>query len=105
MSASASERAPNGRARTSDVIDDQALGFEALLLKPEILKGIQSAGFKRPSPIQWRTIPAGRFGSDLIAHPAANTRNLHDLDARRLPAHPPRPSVRQSDPRGRPDQP
>ena len=47
--------------------------FAGLLLKPEILKGLEKAGYVRPSPIQARAIPIGKIGADLIAQAKSGT--------------------------------
>ncbi len=38
-----------------------------------MLKGLNDAGFHRPSPIQLRAIPLGRFGTDLVAQAKSGT--------------------------------
>lgn len=52
----------NKRPRTDDVLGGEELDFAGLLLSAPVLKGLQSAGFERPSPIQLKTIPLGRCG-------------------------------------------
>ena len=50
------------RLRTGDVLIGENVDFERLLLSEQILKGLKSAGFERPSPIQLKAIPLGRCG-------------------------------------------
>ena len=50
------------RLRTGDVLIRENVDFERLLLSEQILKGLKSAGFERPSPIQLKAIPLGRCG-------------------------------------------
>ena len=50
------------RLRTGDVLIEENVDFERLLLSEQILKGLKSAGFERPSPIQLKAIPLGRCG-------------------------------------------
>ena len=41
-------------------------GFESFALHPDLLKGIQDLGFRRPTPIQAQAIPAILSGRDVI---------------------------------------
>ena len=50
------------RPRTGDVLINENVNFEGLLLSESILKGLKTAGFERPSPIQLKAIPLGRCG-------------------------------------------
>ena len=50
------------RLRTDDVLIGENVDFERLLLSEQILRGLKSAGFERPSPIQLKAIPLGRCG-------------------------------------------
>ena len=52
----------NEKDRTGDVIINEDVNFEGLLLSENVLKGLKSAGFERPSPIQLKAIPLGRCG-------------------------------------------
>lgn len=52
----------NERQRTGDVLTDELVDFKSLLLSPDVLKGLNSSGFERPSPIQLKAIPLGRCG-------------------------------------------
>ena len=47
---------------TSDVLSDGAADFNELLLPDVLLKGLQEAGFSKPSPVQLRAIPLARTG-------------------------------------------
>jgi superfamily II DNA/RNA helicase len=88
-------RINDGRARTSDVDENEpdAAGsndeaeesyqtttrgsapsnFSSLLLREEVVKGLEKEGYTRPSPIQARGIPIGKFGADLIAQAKSGT--------------------------------
>ena len=48
--------------RTDDIRIDDDVNFDGLLLTDAVLKGLKSAGFVRPSPIQLKAIPLGRCG-------------------------------------------
>lgn len=50
------------RLRTKDIKIEENLDFSSLLLSDNILKGLQQIGFIKPSPIQLKAIPLGRFG-------------------------------------------
>ena len=50
------------KPRTGDVLINENVTFDGLLLSDSILKGLKSAGFERPSPIQLKAIPLGRCG-------------------------------------------
>ncbi|RKP34360.1 P-loop containing nucleoside triphosphate hydrolase protein, partial [Dimargaris cristalligena] len=47
--------------------------FEDLIQNPQLLKALQTSGFQSPSPIQWKAIPLGRLGLDLIAQAKSGT--------------------------------
>ena len=51
-----------GKVRTGDVLISEGVDFERLLLSENVLTGLKSAGFERPSPIQLKAIPLGRCG-------------------------------------------
>lgn len=53
--------------------EGEALDFAQLSLSSPILRGLADHGFARPSPIQARAIPLGRFGVDLIAQAKSGT--------------------------------
>lgn len=61
------------KPRTGDVLISENVNFEGLLLSESILKGLKSAGFERPSPIQLKAIPLGRCGLDLIVQAKSGT--------------------------------
>lgn len=50
------------RTRTKDVQVEENVSFATMLLPDFVVKGLQSAGFKRPSPIQLSAIPLARCG-------------------------------------------
>ena len=50
------------RQRTGDVLTEELVDFKSLLLSADVLKGLSSSGFERPSPIQLKAIPLGRCG-------------------------------------------
>ena len=50
-----------------------AIKFDELPLSAAVLRGLAEAGFVRPSPIQSRAIPLGRFGVDMIAQAKSGT--------------------------------
>eukprot|EP00466_Bigelowiella_natans_P017251 jgi/Bigna1/90572/estExt_fgenesh1_pg.C_730084 len=52
---------------TSDVFATSNENFRQMGLSAAVLKGLDAAGFHKPSPIQLEAIPLGRFGKDLIA--------------------------------------
>ena len=55
------------KKRTGDVLTDEQLDFASLLLRPEVLQGLNDAGFEKPSPIQLKAIPLGRCGLGLYS--------------------------------------
>ena len=55
------------------VAEGEPLQFDELPLSASVLRGLAEAGFTRPSPIQARAIPLGRFGVDLIAQAKSGT--------------------------------
>ena len=50
------------RKRTQDVLNDDESSFTSLLLSQNILDGLEKVGFKKPSPVQLRSIPFGKCG-------------------------------------------
>lgn len=50
------------KERTEDVKIDESINFNTMLLPMHILKGLNNAGFKKPSPIQLAAIPRARCG-------------------------------------------
>lgn len=63
----------DGQERTRDVILDENITFESLLLPKNILDGLLQSGFRKPSPIQFKAIPLGRIGFDLIVKSKSGT--------------------------------
>lgn len=53
------------KPRTLDVIIEDQIGFEALLLSDETLKGLKDSGFTHPSPIQLKSIPIVKSGKSI----------------------------------------
>lgn len=51
------------RKRTKDVIIDEDIDFTHLQISEEIMKGLNDAGYKKPSPIQLKAIPLGKSGA------------------------------------------
>ena len=49
------------------------MSFQALKLSPNVLRGVQAAGYTDPTPIQLRAIPAVLGGGDLIASAQTGT--------------------------------
>ena len=47
--------------------------FDALGLRPELLKALTSLGYEEPTPIQAAAIPALIYGSDLLGQAATGT--------------------------------
>lgn len=66
MAASEEKTAHNllERKRTSDVLSSETINvdFASLMLSDPVQKGLTSAGFEKPSPIQLKAIPLGRCG-------------------------------------------
>ncbi len=51
------------KTRTKDVeIDDPHVSFDDLQLAPEVIEGLKSASFFKPSPVQLKAIPLGKLG-------------------------------------------
>jgi ATP-dependent RNA helicase DDX20 len=61
------------RGSTWDVRTTDGVDFKELLLSATVERGLTSAGYLKPSPIQLRAIPLGRFGVDLIAQAKSGT--------------------------------
>lgn len=59
--------------RTSDIRINENVDFRSLLLSEPVLQGLAQAGFVRPSPIQLKAIPIGRYGLDLIVQAKSGT--------------------------------
>lgn len=66
----------SSRWRSEDVAlsdSNRQTTFEQLQLSRDVLNGLKSAGFIRPSPIQLQAIPLGRCGLDLIVQSKSGT--------------------------------
>ncbi len=68
----------DGHLRTSDVLvnvanSDNVPTFAGMQLPAPIVRGLKSAGFERPSPVQLRGIPVARLGIDVIAQAKSGT--------------------------------
>lgn len=65
---------PN-KVRTADVLnsDNDKRQFSDLHFPEKILSGLVSAGFLRPSPIQWAALPLSKIGLDLIVQSKSGT--------------------------------
>lgn len=51
-----------GKQRTADVNTYESGDFASMLLSGDVLRGLQEAGFVKPSPIQYKSIPVARCG-------------------------------------------
>jgi ATP-dependent RNA helicase DDX20 len=47
--------------------------FKALMLRDEVVRGLEQAGYEKPSPVQARAIPLGKFGADLVIQAKSGT--------------------------------
>ncbi|KAJ1972078.1 hypothetical protein H4R35_004876 [Dimargaris xerosporica] len=47
--------------------------FDQLVKDPQLLASLQASGYAAPSPIQWKAIPLGRLGLDVIAQAKSGT--------------------------------
>jgi len=52
---------------------NNVVAFVDLMLPEEVLRGLGQCGFVRPTPVQFRAIPVGRMGVDLIAQAKSGT--------------------------------
>jgi ATP-dependent RNA helicase DDX20 len=52
------------KQRTKDIQQDQKedVSFDDLKLSKQVLDGLRSAGFFKPSPVQLKAIPLGKIG-------------------------------------------
>jgi len=50
------------KQRTSDIKIEEDVTFFQMSLPQDVLDGLISAGFQKPSPIQLKAIPLGRCG-------------------------------------------
>ncbi|GAB6019319.1 DEAD (Asp-Glu-Ala-Asp) box polypeptide 20 [Chamberlinius hualienensis] len=62
------KRTDDVKLETSNNVD-----FSHMMLAPHVLKGLNNAGFVKPSPIQLEAIPVGRCGLDLIVQAKSGT--------------------------------
>ncbi|KAJ1979553.1 hypothetical protein H4R34_002786 [Dimargaris verticillata] len=51
----------------------QVGSFDQLVKDPQLLASLQASGYDAPSPIQWKAIPLGRLGLDVIAQAKSGT--------------------------------
>ena len=58
--------AATAEAPASDVVTPEGPTFASLGLSPEIISGLTAAGYKTPTPVQQRAIPAAIAGRDLM---------------------------------------
>ncbi|XP_018366318.1 PREDICTED: uncharacterized protein LOC108763309 [Trachymyrmex cornetzi] len=63
----------NKKQRTSDIKIEEDVTFFQMRLPRDILDGLMSVGFQKPSPIQLKAIPLGRCGFDLIVRAKSGT--------------------------------
>ena len=74
-----SEDSPDGGSPIDDAASSENLdtpeptGFDALGLRPELLKAISGLGYEEPTPIQRETIPLLLTGGDLLGQAATGT--------------------------------
>jgi len=63
------------KERTDDVVTGESRDatFPSLLLSQPVLKGLQTAGFVQPSPVQLMAIPPAKVGFDLIVQSKSGT--------------------------------
>ncbi|XP_071628546.1 uncharacterized protein [Temnothorax longispinosus] len=61
------------KQRTNDIKIEGDVTFFQMRLPQDILDGLMSAGFQKPSPIQLKAIPLGRCGFDLIVRAKSGT--------------------------------
>lgn len=54
------------KARTKDIELDENIAFEDLKLSKQLLDGLKSAGFYKPSPVQLKAIPLGKIGLGIL---------------------------------------
>ncbi|KAF5303223.1 hypothetical protein FQR65_LT08303 [Abscondita terminalis] len=61
------------KPRTEDVFTENNYTFDNFILSPAVSRGLQEAGFYKPSPIQVKAIPLGKCGLDLIVKAKSGT--------------------------------
>lgn len=72
-SSSSSHRGQPNKSESNNNINAPAQTFDAMNLKPSLLRGIYSYGFERPSAIQQRAIRPILSGRDVIAQSQSGT--------------------------------
>ncbi|XP_028128439.1 probable ATP-dependent RNA helicase DDX20 [Diabrotica virgifera virgifera] len=60
-------------SRSQDVVVVENVTFDSLLLSGKVAQGLTKNGFKKPSPVQLKSIPLGRCGFDLIVKSKSGT--------------------------------
>eukprot|EP00890_Picochlorum_soloecismus_P001123 jgi/Picsp_1/2010/NSC_05476-R1_probable atp-dependent rna helicase ddx20 len=58
--------------RTADVLSGAA-NFESLFLPVRLVRELNAAGYRRPSPVQEKAIPLARLGADIVIQAKAGT--------------------------------
>ena len=62
------------KIRTVDVTDTtETRTFSDLHLGPALTKGLENAGYSRPSPVQWKSLPLANLGMDLVVQAKSGT--------------------------------
>ncbi|XP_011505823.1 PREDICTED: probable ATP-dependent RNA helicase ddx10 [Ceratosolen solmsi marchali] len=61
------------KERTADIEIDENVTFHEMGLSQRVLDGLLTCGFYKPSPIQFKSIPLGRCGFDLIIRAKSGT--------------------------------
>ena len=62
------------KKRTLDVTESTDLrSFQDLHLGPDLTKGLNEAGFLRPSPVQWSALPMASLGVDMVVQAKSGT--------------------------------
>ena len=62
------------KKRTLDVTESTDLrSFNDLHLGPALTKGLNEAGFSRPSPVQWSALPMASMGVDMVVQAKSGT--------------------------------
>jgi len=59
--------------RTQDVLISEDWSFDSLLLSKHTTDGLKVVGFRKPSPVQAKSIPLGKCGLDLIVQAKSGT--------------------------------
>ena len=64
---------PSGVCMEASTGASIAREFKSLMLKDDVLRGLELAGYERPSPVQARAIPLGKLGADLVIQAKSGT--------------------------------